>query len=341
MKRILASLIMLSALVSVAQQEVVQTGTPALLEAPNGKKIKVFLQRLENGNITFQPFKSPNDMTVPAAKIKSLEFFPKYDAESVKALYGNGDYEEMLSMLEPVMAEYAPYMSIMNNMRDAFTMMFDAYLRSGDYVQIRNHADTLIASNEARLKVKAEAALALAAIAEGDFSVAEKIRGELESPAAALYLKAMEARAQDDPTEALKTIADIIASYANDMDWLPDSELLAAYCYLDMTGTNSVITTNSAMYTARQVKNMYDGTPVAADARKLWASLGGEAIEAERAAKKAELKAEMEAAAQAAKERREAARQAQLEARAAARAAAASGTNSTNNIESEQGNGGE
>jgi|GEM_PF-1835281 len=338
MKRILLSLVLFSSLMTFAQDEEVQPGTPAVLEAPNGKKIKTFLQRLEGGNLTFQALKSPNDITVPADKIKSLEFFPKYDAVALREAYNSGDYDKTLSILEPAMSDYAQYMPIANNMREAFVMMFDSYLRNNNFSMVRKYIDLMKACNDPALTEKARVAEVLAAINEQDFEKAKTIRSEVESPAASLYLDAEIKRAQGQPKEAVQTVAVIIAEHGNDMDWLPSSELLAAYCYLDMTGTNSVISTNSAMYTARQVKNMYHGSPIAADAEKLWVSLGGDEVEAQRLAEKAE----REAARQKEKEEREAQRKATREAAAArkkaeaeARKAMVSSTNTTTNTESE------
>lgn len=287
MKRFLFSLIALAAITVAAQDEVVQTGTPAVLEAANGKKIKVFLQSLENDSLKFQPFKSTKNITVPSSKIRSLKFFSTYDVEGIKTSFNAGEYDAVIAVLEPLLQELMQYMTIQNNMRDSLFMLFESYLGKGDFSNVRKNARYLLESGDSMYITKANVALALASINTGDLAAAEKIRDELESPAASLYLKASIERAQQKPKEAILTVTEIITDHANDLDWLPQGELLNAYLYLDMTGTNSVITTNSAMNTARQVKNIYAGSHVAADARKLWASLGGEAIEAAEAAEKA------------------------------------------------------
>ena len=278
MKRVLFSLIALSAVAVSAQTEVAQTGTPAVLNV-KGKSIKVFLQRLDGESITFQPFKSPKDMTVPASKIASIKFVPKYDAEATVTAFNNGDYDTVLATLEPLMKDFAQYMPIENNMQDAFVKMVDSYRGKGDFANLKKYASILLGNANKVLDDKAKVSLALAAIAENNFPEAEKIASELDSEAAKLYLKATAQREQGQAKEAILTVNEIIFEHGNDMDWLPQSELLNAYLYLEMTGTNSVITTNSAMNTARQVKNMYGGSNVAADARKFWAGLGGEAIE--------------------------------------------------------------
>ncbi|MDF7808167.1 hypothetical protein P4E94_12010 [Pontiellaceae bacterium B12219] len=334
MKRILISLMAISAVAVTAQDQVVQSGTPATLEAANGKKARVFLQSLEGDNLTFQPFKSPKDITVPASKINSLEFYPKYDEAAVNDLFIAGDFAGALEILEPVMPDYFQYMSIENNMRSQFLLMYNCYRFSGDFENAEKFAKKMVECNDEKLQLKGKAGLALVAIQKGQMGEAEKLKLEVseKSVAAGMFLQASIERALGEPKKAIQTVTLMIEEHANDLEWLPASELLSAYCYLDMVGTNSVITTNSALNTARQVKNMYSGTAVAIDAQKLWVSLGG----AEIAAAEALEKAEREAARKIAEERRAAEKKARKEAEAAAKkAAAAAKTGVNTNTESE------
>ena len=319
MKRVFLSLIALSAMVVTAQDKVVQSGTPALLETANGKKLKVMLQNLTDNKLTFQLVKSMKDMAVPADKIKHLQFFPKYNEEAVNAAFVGGDFRGALDIMEPLMGEYIEYMSIDNNMRKSFVLVYNCYRFSGDYDNAAAYAEKLVACSDEDLVLKGKAGLALVAIARGDLAGAEKIRAEVAeiSEVAGLYLKAAIARANEEPKVAIQIVTTMIEDHANDIEWLPTSELLTAYCYLDMTGTNSIISTNSALNTARQVKNMYAGSAVAVDAEKLWTSLGGEAMEAAAAAERAELAARKKEI----EEKRAAEAKAKREAKAAERAA--------------------
>ena len=320
MKRVLLSLIAFSAVVVTAQQEVVQAGTPAILEAANGKKIKVMLQNLKDDQLTFQGFKSTKNMTVPASKITSLQFFPKYDQEAVDAAFIDGDFRAVLDVMEPVMGDYVEYMPIDNNMRKAFVLVYNCYRFSADYDNAAAYAEMLVACNDDGLILKGKVGLGLVALATGDLATAEKLNAEVteKSIPGGLYLKAEIERAKGNYKEAIQTVTIIIEDHANDMNWLPASELLAAYCYLDMTGTNSVISTNSALNTARQVKNMYAGSAVAVDAEKLWTSLGGAELEAANDAEKAKLAA----ATKEQKEKRRAKEKVEKEKKAAEKAAA-------------------
>lgn len=330
MKRLWISLMALVAVVAMGQTPEVQSGTPALLEAINGKQARVFLQQLEDGVLTFQPHKSTKNMTAPITKISSLTFYPKYDAEAVEQQIKSGDYSGVLSSLVPVMEPYWEYMVVDNNMRGAFCMLMDAYRKKGDFIKVREIANILLECGDPEMVQRGQVNIALVAIAENDLETAKKIRGEVTSETAGLYLQASIERVEQGPKVAMWTVTGIILNHANDVEWLGPSELLCANLYVDMLGTNSVITTNSPLLTARQVKNMYSGNSVAADAEKLWISLGGAEVEAAVIAKKTEaerLEAEEQKQRLAEQEKKEAEAKAKKEARAALEAQNEAGTN--------------
>jgi len=266
MKRLLISLAALATVCAAQgqkQKAEPQPGTPAVLEAINGKKARVFLQRMENAKLVFQPYKSTREISVEATKVKRLEFILKYDAEGVSQAFIAGDYAGVVATLEPLLKSYAPYMVVENNLRDAFAMLMKAYRENGDLPKARKAAGLLLQSGDPALVQRGQVVMALAAIAEGDFATAEKIQSEVPSEAAGLYLKASLEQAKGDPKTAIKTVVGIIAEHGNDMDWLPPAELLCARLYLDMGMTNS------AAHTARQVENIYAGTHISADAHRL------------------------------------------------------------------------
>ncbi len=348
MKRLWISLMALVAVVAMAQTPEVQSGTPALLEAINGKQARVFLQKMEDGTLTFQPLKSTRNMTAPISKISRLTFFPKYDAAAVEQQVNSGDYAAALSTLVPLMEPYWEYMVVENNMRDPFCMLMDAYRKNGDFPKAREAADVLLKCSDSNMVYRGQVNIALVAIAENDLETAKKIRNEVTSETAGLYLQASIERVEQGPKVAIWTVTGIILNHANDVEWLGPSELLCANLYVDMLGTNSVITTNSPMLTARAVKTMYNGTSVAADAEKLWISLGGADIEAAILAKKDEddriaaEKREKRLAEQEKKEAEEKAKieaeeKAKIEAETALQAANEAGTNGTENAEIEAG----
>lgn len=326
MKRILLGLWVFASAGAMAAEE--QSGVPARLEAINGKQARVFLQRLEDGNVTFQAYKSSRDITVEATKIKSLTFYLKYDDAVVKESFNSGDYAAVIATLDPLLEPYWEYMVVDNTLRDAFCMLMDAHRKIGKFPTVLKAAALLMASGDPDLMERGRINTALAALAGGDLETAEKVRTEMTSEAAGLYLQASIERAKHQPKAAIQTVSVIIAEHANAVDWLGPSELLCAYLYMDMVGNSPGITTNSARTTARQVKNIYAGSSEAADAEKLWASLGGREIEAVAAKEKAD----REAAEKIAWEKREAEEKAKREAE---EAAAAAGTNVTTTTEME------
>ncbi len=339
MKRIWISLVALIAMGAVAQEKEVQSGTPALLEAINGKQARVFLQSLEDRTLTFQPFKSTKNISVGIEKISSLTFYPKYDEVAVETSFNEGDYSAVVSTLGPLMEPFWDFMVVDNNLSGVFCMLMDAYRESGEFSMVRKAAGILLESGDSELVQRGQVNTALAAIADSDLPAAKKIRSEVASEAAGLYLQACIERAEQRPTDAIKTVSGIIIDHANDVEWLAPSELLCAYLYVDMLENSSVITTNSALNTARQVKNMYSGTSVAADAEKLWVSLGGPELEAAAAAEKEELerrKAEAQARKEAEeKARMEAEEKARIEAEAVAQIENAGETNLNTTAEME------
>ena len=319
MRRIWISLLCLAAAGVTAQnnEEVTQSGTPAVLEAVNGKQARVFLQSLKDGNVTFQAYKSTRDISVGISKIKSLTFYPKYDAEGVKTQNSTGDYDALIATLAPVLEDYIPYMIINNNLREPFVLLMEAYRKTGDYARVKEMAAMLLEAADTDIVQRGLVNLALVAIDENDLGTAGKYKEQITSEAAGLYLQACIERAQGEPRTAIRTVSGIIIQHANEVDWLAPSELLCANLYMDMLSTNSVITTNSPLHTARQVKNMSKGTSDAADAEKLWVSLGGADLEAAIRAEKEEQKRrqeEIRAEAEARRAEREAERKAERDA---------------------------
>jgi len=273
MKRIFISLVALVAVCTANGQKTEpapQSGKPAILEAINGKKARVFLQRVENGKLVFQPYKSTKEIVVDTSKVKRLDFVLKYDSEGVSQSFIDGDYASVVATLEPLLQSYAPYMVVENNLRDAFAMLMKAYRENGELDKARSAASALMESGDPVLLERGLVVMALAAIAENNLPEAERIQAKVASEAGSLFLKASIERAKGEPKAAIKTTVDIISEHGNDMEWLPPAELLCARLYLDMGMTNS------AAHTARQVEHIYAGTHISADAKKLRAPLNVE-----------------------------------------------------------------
>lgn len=311
MRGILAILLILTASAVRAEDvEETQSGTPAVLEAMNGTQVRVFLQGLSDGKLTFQRYKAERILTVEASKVKSLTFNPRYDALAAQQLLSAGDYAGAIEAIAPMMGPYEAYMSIDNNLRTTYLSLIEAYLKTGNLEKTREMAEMLARTDDPEQVQRGKVYLALVDIEEERIDSAKALLNDVSSETARLYLQACIERAEGNQKKAIRTVAGVIIKHANDLEWLGPSELLCAYLYNDMLGPDSVITTNSPLNTARQVKNIYKGSSVAADAEKLWLKLGGaereaelkkakeERIAAEKAEKEERLRAQAEKAKQ-------------------------------------------
>lgn len=263
MKRFLFSLVLFSVAVASGQ-----SGTPAKLEVSNGKVLKVMLQSLEGGTLTFVPFKSTKVQKGPAAMITGLTFVPKYDEAATEQSFINADYSTVISTLGPVMEPFWQYMPISNNLEQAFGMLVTSHLKTGEFDKVQEAGEILMTSRNKGKVAQGQVFVALAALSTTNgVPVAEKLQKEMSSAAAKLYLQARIERAKGNPREASRIVAEIIASHGNNMQWMPQSELLSAELYLEQGFTNS------AAFCARQVQSIYGGSNIAGDAAKLRATL--------------------------------------------------------------------
>lgn len=281
-----------------------QTGIPAKLVVTNGKEVPVYLQSLEGNKVVFQILRNPRNIPAPISKIARFEFLMKFDVEGAMQLFNNGDYQalvdKMKEEIEPSVEDYWPFMVVDNNFQAVFCMLMEAYLKVGDYTNAGNAASILEKSKNPSVVTKGRATSILIALQESNIEEAENLLPKVKTEVGALYLKACIERAKGQPIAAVKIVDDIIANHGNDLDWMPKTELLNAYLYMDMA------LTNSAINTARQVKNFYAKSNIAADAEKIQKELTA-----------AKEKAEAEAKA---KEEEEAKARAEVRARARARA---------------------
>jgi len=308
MKRFLTSALAYIALVSMgAAQD--QSGVPAQMQiAGMAKPLPVFLQRVEDGRLYFQRYRQSNDLAGPINKIAHLEFMERFDLAGARELYRVGEFELLVSKMEtelkPSLDEYWPYMQIDNNFQDVFCMLTRVYLELGDYDKATKAAAILIQSKNASVLSTGQSVSILIALKEGRIEDAEQLLEQIDSPAGVLYFRACIERAKKEPKAAIQLATELIAQYGNDLDWMPKAELLCAYLYQDMAETQPEPYLDSAKQTARQVKNIYAGTNIAALAQRMEASIAALQVrlEAEAAAKaEAEEKAKAEVRARAEK----------------------------------------
>jgi hypothetical protein len=289
MKRLFNILATFLAVVAFAQaQEEVQPGVPAKMTVITGKTVPVFLQSLADGKLIFQIYKRPKDIPLrDITKVTRLDFVNEFDSEGVTRLFNAGNYqavvEKMTEELKPSLDEYWQYMSVENNFQNEFCSLLTAYMELGDMDIAERAASILRRSANQEVRTRGIVASIKIALAKGNIEDAEKMREEVDSEVGKIYLQACIERARQNPKAAFLLINEIISEHPNDLQWMPPSEFLNVNLYVDIG------LTNSAIQTARQVKNIYANSNIAADAEEMQTFL-----EAEQAAAEAAVKARKE-----------------------------------------------
>ena len=235
------------------------TGVPALLEAANGKSIRVFLQDASEGSVTFLPVGASQTATIPAARVARLEFFPKEDLVEIERLFMEERERDALdSFLEP----YAPFMEIPNALQALYLLQVAADWQVRDVAAVEQAASRLArCAGDEFFQQQGVRYGALVAMEQGDANEVETWLSRLPSAAARAYLEAEQLRVQEQPEEAIEAVIRMIRKHANEVDWLGPCELLAAEIYMQMAMTNS------AIETAGLVERMYADSAVAWSAR--------------------------------------------------------------------------
>ncbi|MBN2164157.1 MAG: hypothetical protein JXR25_05470 [Pontiellaceae bacterium] len=329
MKGVFSALLVLVVTASVSLGQT-QSGIPARITAANGRQFEVFLQKIEDENIKFLMNRGNKEQSVPVRLITTVEFVGRYDIEGMELMFNNGDYQGMINKMtvemKPSVDAFLPFMSTKNNLQDLFAMLMKAELGLGHAARAKEISSLLMKNPDTGIQGQAESIGLLAALDEDDISTAETLLGEIDSDPGKLYLGACVERAKGNFVVAINMVVDLIMAYPNDLNWMPQAELLNAHLYMDMGRTNS------AIQTARQVKFIYANSRVGTDAANLYM----------------EYKKAQDAAADAAKEREELeeANRAAVRAKAEERAkgfgfdaASEEDTNSESGAEDDVGNG--
>lgn len=261
MKRILSAIAGILLVMPVAQAG---EEAPAILGRKDGRELRVFLQKFDPAALIVRLDNAAADSRIGMEDVVWLQFnCPEFDENKVQQQFNNAGYKEVIATLEPCTAPYRGYVSITNNLETMFCLLMNAYLEVGDYAQARDLSTRLMANKNPDVLASAQVGRILAAIGEKDVKTAEGIMEKIQDPAAKLYAQACVARAKNQPKVAIQSAVKLIAEYSNNMDWMPQTELLCAELY------NEMGMTNSAVATARQVQKFYAGMNVEKEAQAL------------------------------------------------------------------------
>jgi hypothetical protein len=264
-----------------------QSGVPAKMTVVTGKTVPVFLQSLSEGRLVFQIYKRQKDIPLnDVTKVTRFEFINQFDSAGVNEMFKAADYQgvvdKMSAELKPTLDEYWQFMVVDNNFQNEFCYLLAAYMELGAVDVAGKAARIMMQSSNPDVRAKGTTAAVKIALESGNIEDAEALVSSFESEVGKLYLNALIEQAKENPRGAFKLVNQIISDHANDLRWMPQAEFLNVHLYLDIG------LTNSAIQTARQVRNIYNNSNLAADAQKLQIILEEAQLAAEIAAKAAE-----------------------------------------------------
>jgi hypothetical protein len=271
MRRVVSIVLLLSIWVPWTNAQ--QSGLPAKMSIKGGNTVDVFLQRVEDGNIIFQLNRSTKDEPGPIDRIVYLKFLSALDGEELVRLYSTADYDGMIRNinrgLNSKTDDYWQFMRVNNNYKTVFLMLMEAYFKVGDYERAAA-AGTGFAQNEDEIAAdKGRAMLIHLALMQEELESAEKMLEEVVSPAAKLYLTACVQQKKGEYKASIWSVADLLEQYANDLDWVPQAELLNAVSYRLWSDDAVEPYMDSAIFTARQVKNIHVDSSCSGEAEQL------------------------------------------------------------------------
>lgn len=244
-------------------------GTTAIVERTDGRAWRVALQGVEGDQLIVRLENSSANRSFKLSDIARLEFTSgSYDISDVQSRFNTADYGAVIRTLGPVAALYMNYAFLPNNREADLGLLMKTLYRNGNFEQAAALSVQLAANPNMALQNSAKAYQALALLGAGDRTAAEEIRQKLTDPSAQLYLQACIERAESRPVDAIQTAVKLIAEHGNDMNWMPQTELLCAELYRELGMTNS------AAAVARQTCKLYEGTNIGAEAQKLQTELG-------------------------------------------------------------------
>ncbi|MBN2704334.1 MAG: hypothetical protein JXR23_09000 [Pontiellaceae bacterium] len=272
MRRVVSIVLLLAAFVASAGAQ--QSGVPARMTIVGGNTADVFLQKVEDGNVIFQANRSSANRSGPVDKIFYLQFLSKLDGEMLINLFSTADYAGMIQSIDQGLNsktdQYWQFMSINNNYKKVFLMLMESYFEVGNYEQAAAAGEGFAQNEEDDLAAdKGRAMLIRIALMQDQIKEAEKRLEEVVTPPAKLYLTACIQQKKGEYKASIWSVADLLVQYANDLDWVPQAELLNAVSYRLWADDEVEPYMDSAISTARQVEHIHVDSSCAGEAKQL------------------------------------------------------------------------
>ena len=235
----------------------------------------------------FVQLKRPEDskaVGVGANTIKKLIFDVKLDLDKVTKMVRTREYDQARYKLEKALKPFAPYSDIPSNLTPYNTLLMEVYFRTQQYDKTLEIASGFAKkSKDPVLKEKSRVYQALSLINSDKLDEAQQLFAkygwdkEVASNKASsekLYISAKLLALKHEYSEAMMSVAKVIAFHSQDVDWMPPAELLCAEIYTDME------LYDSAAEVCRQIELLYKNSEEFDQAVKLKIKI--EALRAEK-----------------------------------------------------------
>lgn len=241
---------------------------PAVLKRTDGRAWRLAIKDRSDEFLTVRLENGTRDRFFEIDEVQQIDFSHEpFDETAVEELFQSARYDAVVETLTPVLAPCQPYADFPNNLEESFVLLLRTCLRSERFDRAAGLATVLQHHPDAAVHQPAKAALVLVAAAAGRFEEAEKMRAALADPVGQIYLKARIQQMQNRPEAAMQTAIELLAGHANNLEWMPRTELLCAELYQQMGRVES------AAAVARQAAKLYEGRNIGAEARLLQAEL--------------------------------------------------------------------
>ena len=230
----------------------------------DGRTWKVFLLECGGDQLQYHLDKSEAMKTVLLTEVTRLKFnLPKIDMEALQEQFQQSDYAGVIEVLEPALAHAGDYMIVENNAEEGYELLTRAYLRNRDLEKARSAASKLqLVSNE-DFQRSARVVAAQAALLADDVVSAQEMMSAIKDPAAQRFVTALIERKNGESKKAMQIVIEFIATYPNNLEWMPQIEYLCAQLYVDLERLDS------AAEVARQAQALYSGMYIEKEAQAL------------------------------------------------------------------------
>ncbi|WP_372846702.1 tetratricopeptide repeat protein [Pontiella sp.] len=213
--------------------------------------------------IEFSTGASPRPIRVGASTIKELEFEVEVDLERLNILNREREYENIISVLERMLAPFAEYDDIPSNLTPYKSSLMETYYKVKNYDLTLGIAAKLAKDDRnPELQERSRVYQALALIDAGQAEEAQAVMSKYgwdqnlgeDAPPEKLYIMAKLLALKKDYSSAMELVAKIIAFNSQNPEWMQPAEFFCAEIYTELGMYDS------AEEVIRQISLLYKDT---------------------------------------------------------------------------------